>query len=118
MSKTLIYSMRCGCEFWEGLDYRGQIYPEMHYCPAHERDTQLRAQLAAKDAELKEARKIIIQGLGYLKQIIISDDGHVDGDFVTYTDCGQCEDKRELAQDAQGILSAYLSAHPDNEVQS
>lgn len=36
MSKTLIKKLRCGCEFWEGLDTWGEVYPQMNYCEKHE----------------------------------------------------------------------------------
>ena len=36
MSTTHIYSSWCGCEFLEGLDYTGHIYPKIQYCQKHE----------------------------------------------------------------------------------
>jgi len=35
MGKTCVHKMSCGCEFWEGLDYKGEVYPEMQYCQKH-----------------------------------------------------------------------------------
>ena len=55
MSKSLIYKMRCGCEFWEGLDYGGEVYPEMQYCTKHDDLAQLRNRIKELENKLGES---------------------------------------------------------------
>ena len=56
MGKTLIYKIFCGCEFWEGLDFNGNIYPEMQYCKKHEpfQLAQLRQELDDRRLRVRE----------------------------------------------------------------
>ena len=48
MGKTRIYVMDCVCEFWEGLNHAGEIYPEFIPCEKHIgiRERQLEAEVA------------------------------------------------------------------------
>ena len=66
MGKSLIYKMRCGCEFWEGLDYVGEVYPEMQYCTKHDDLVQIRNRIA----ELEESIRLKDKMLEHLKDAI------------------------------------------------
>jgi hypothetical protein len=71
MSKSLIYKMRCGCEFWEGLDYVGEVYSEMQYCAKHDNFPKLRSRIAELE-EFKSAYYSLEKDNNKLRDIIIN----------------------------------------------
>ena len=102
MSATLIHKMRCGCEFWVGLNYSGEQYPEMQYCEKHEISSviaSLRSDLEAAQKQMEILRSVLVWYRTRENKAMLEDD---------------TIDLHEFSRRVSDALNKTLSANPSD----